>query len=344
MKRNQETGNVEGFDGPGQPAVSDGFEYRYAKGGAQFSNYWLSSDAACQDWAPWWNGANSLSTGQKIIAPIFYEAGQCHGKLVSRTNESQVINTNFLTNVERRTSSCPPTWFIVFQACYSEQNLPRTPYSVEQVAQRLASVAPDPRVWGETLERGGEIPMPNPTVTGPSQIQGPETVKQNQDGSREVSRTTYNFTTNGNQITNTSIVTTTNHFNSSNVQTGTTTTTTTPVEEEPGSTQEETPPVDTPLGPLPKLYERKYPDGLVGIWNEKKEQLKQSQLFSLPSQLLPTGVSGGSCPSWTIPLDMAGFHDWGMADLTVPCWVYDVLKAIVLIGAAILARALIFGG
>ncbi|MNR09820.1 hypothetical protein D3C85_1260410 [compost metagenome] len=95
---------------------------------------------------------------------------------------------------------------------------------------------------------------------------------------------------------------------------------------------------------MPKLYERKYPDGMVGIWTEKKAQLNQSQLFSLPGQLLPTGIAGGSCPTWNIPLDMAGFHDWGIANVSVPCWVFDVVKAIVLIGAAILARALIFGG
>lgn len=102
------------------------------------------------------------------------------------------------------------------------------PSSMDDILPYMKNVVPDNRVWGEALDKGVDFTMPNPVVTGPTVIQGPETVKQNADGTKEVSKTTYNFTTNGNQITNTTNVTTTNTYNSSNTQTGTSTTTVTP--------------------------------------------------------------------------------------------------------------------
>ncbi|KQX87687.1 hypothetical protein ASD34_15590 [Variovorax sp. Root473] len=74
--------------------------------------------------------------------------------------------------------------------------------------------------------------MPEPTVTGPSQIQGPEKSTTNPDGSRTVERTTYNFQTAGNTINNTSNVTTTTTYNTDNSVRSTSSTTTTPTEEE----------------------------------------------------------------------------------------------------------------
>lgn len=100
------------------------------------------------------------------------------------------------------------------------------PSSMDDIAPYMGGVWPDGRVAGEIIAQGGEVPLDVPTVTGPSSIQGPETTKQNGDGTKEVSRTTYNFNTAGNTITNTSNVTTTNNFNAAGAVTNTTTTTT----------------------------------------------------------------------------------------------------------------------
>ncbi|WPG38743.1 hypothetical protein [Variovorax sp. EBFNA2] len=229
------------------------------------------------------------------------------------------------------------------------------PATPQEVRDALYKNDPAPGIVDE-LSKYGNItwPLGNVKVTGPSEVKGPKSTSITQSGNKTDTTVSQDSTplsysgptvTAGNTTrTSTTTSTTTNPDGSTSTSTSTRTETTEPGTEGEPQKEEEPAPTDTPLPAVPTLYVRKYPDGLVGIWNDKKAQLNQSQLFSLPSQLLPTGVGGGSCPTWTIPLDMAGFHDWGMADLSVPCWVYDVVKAIVLIGAAILARALIFGG
>ncbi|WP_147400431.1 hypothetical protein [Acidovorax cavernicola] len=233
-----------------------------------------------------------------------------------------------------------PTWY------------PATP---QEVRDALYKNDPAPGIVDE-LSKFGNItwPLGNVKVTGPSEVKGPKSTSVTQSGSRTDTTVSQESTplsysgptvTAGNTTrTSTTTSTTTNPDGTTSTSTSTTTETTEQGTEGAPQEEPEEAPTDTALPAVPTLYTRKYPQGLVGIWNEKKSELNQSQLFTLPSQLLPTGVGGGSCPTWTIPLDMAGFHDWGMADLSVPCWVYDVVKAIVLIGAAILARALIFGG
>lgn len=106
------------------------------------------------------------------------------------------------------------------------------PSSMDDIAPYMRNVNPDPRVWGELIDKGAEMPLPNPTVSGPSQIQGPERSTTNSDGSRTVERTTYNFQTAGNTINNTSNVTTTTTYNTDNSVRSTSSTTTTPTAEE----------------------------------------------------------------------------------------------------------------
>jgi hypothetical protein len=101
---------------------------------------------------------------------------------------------------------------------------------------------------------------------------------------------------------------------------------------------------DVALPSIPTLYERKYPDGLIGIWNQKSDQIKQASAFTLASQLMPTGLTSGTCPTWPITLEFAWWASYGERDVAPPCWIWDVAKTIVIISALMLARSLIFGG
>lgn len=163
---------------------------------------------------------------------------------------------------------------------------PNIKKTIQQIIEEMAKVNPDPRVWGETIERGGTVEMPNPSVTGPNAVQGPETVRQNADGTREVSRTTYNFNTEGNKIINTSNVTTTNIYNSSNVQTGTTTTTTTPSDNSPGMT------------PEPDDACKKHPEALgcqkIDFDTPDGEIPRESKDVTFQAENV---LGGGSCPA-----------------------------------------------
>ena len=173
---------------------------------------------------------------------------------------------------------------------------------MDDIAPYMVNTVPDGRVWGEALEKGAEFPLPNPTVTGPSQIQGPEKTTTNPDGSRTVERTTYNFQTAGNTINNTSNVTTTTTYNTDNSVRNTSTTTTTPTDEE-----------RDPEDPCEK---RPNSIGCQELEDPPKTEIpKETKTITYAEE---AGIGGGSCPAdvmWS-PQSIAGtykFIDWQQA-------------------------------
>lgn len=102
---------------------------------------------------------------------------------------------------------------------------------------------------------------------------------------------------------------------------------------------------DPSMPPIPELYVRKYPQGLVGIWQDKTAALTQTSLVTVLGQMMPTGITGGTCPTWTLNLSFGpDWADMGTHEVAPPCWLWDVAKAIMIISALMLARQLIFGG
>lgn len=102
---------------------------------------------------------------------------------------------------------------------------------------------------------------------------------------------------------------------------------------------------DPDMPPIPELYTRKYPDGIVGIWQTKTAALTQTSLVTVLGQMMPTGITGGTCPTWTLNLSFGpDWADMGTHEVAPPCWLWDVAKAIMIISALMLARQLIFGG
>lgn len=209
------------------------------------------------------------------------------------------------------------------------------------------------------------IELGSPTITGPATVPGRKSTETEsvrlqpgtnvpaapgQPSDHGIKTTTKEQTTKityeGDKITTTTITNTVTNI--TNTVTNITTNEGDKVTEEtPDSPPEdppEEPPTDSPLGDVPKLYERKYPDGLVGIWNEKSEVIKQSSTFTLAAQLMPTGLTAGTCPSWSIALNFASWASFGEHDFAPPCWIWDVAKTIIIISALMLARSLIFGG
>ena len=196
----------------------------------------------------------------------------------------------------------------------------------------------------DMLNKGGTVEVDSPTITGPETGQPTTTTgtqqvtTRNPDGSTSTStvnitNTTVNhYTYNGAQVTARSVSTTTKTDGQGNT-----------TEETTGSDPEEAP-TDTPMPPIPKLYERKYPNGMEGIWDDYGAQIKQTSLFSLAGKLMPSISDGGVCPTWPLNLDLADWAAYGTHDVAPPCWIWDVAKAILIFSALLLARALIFGG
>lgn len=84
-------------------------------------------------------------------------------------------------------------------------------------------------------------------------------------------------------------------------------------------------------------WESKYPNGIKGEWEDKKDQIQQTALGTF---LQNWGIpESGSCPSWSFNLDRLGTHE-----LEPPCYIWPLIRAIFYFCTALLVRRLIFGG
>lgn len=94
----------------------------------------------------------------------------------------------------------------------------------------------------------------------------------------------------------------------------------------------------------PTLYERKYPDGIQGVWTARRSELMGSPLGALLTKFTTVPQLGNSaCPSFELPAgNVLGMSMGG--SITPPCWIWPAIKAVLIISACFLARSLIFGG
>nr|WP_199066963.1 hypothetical protein [Chromobacterium sp. ASV5] len=158
--------------------------------------------------------------------------------------------------------------------------------------------------------------------------------------------------------TTTKVTTTTNTYNfegdiiAKNSSTKTTTTTTKPdgttsTETSTTETQGEKPEPppqwsDSEMPEVKELYKQKYPDGIKGIWLKKQGELSQTA-FIRSLQTLAPSISGGTCPQFSIDTNN-GWVSAGVLVFPVPCWIFDFLRAVILLTAAFVARMIVFGG
>lgn len=191
------------------------------------------------------------------------------------------------------------------------------------------------------LKAGGSV---NPsqitsTVSGPASQPGQKTTTTGTNAAGQptttTTSTTHNYTYNNNNVTHNSVTTTTTINNVTNQVENQTTEET--ENEKPDETAN-----DSPLPGLPELYERKYPDGIVGVWTASRQRLGESPMFSIIPSLTPN-VGDGGCPVWTVALDV-GVIDFGQFDVSVPCWVWAFVRLAMIVTALFLARRLVFGG
>ena len=89
-------------------------------------------------------------------------------------------------------------------------------------------------------------------------------------------------------------------------------------------------------------YESAYPDGLVGIWQERSAALQQTPMFDFVNQF--SFQPSGSQPDMQLCLNIASYANFGCHSIEVPAAVWLFLKVCILFSAAMLCRALIFGG
>jgi len=93
------------------------------------------------------------------------------------------------------------------------------------------------------------------------------------------------------------------------------------------------------------LYEKKYQNGLPGVLTEKYNALKNTPIFGVVAQLAPANLANsGQCPTWSFSGSINSKINLGGMSLAPPCYVFDAVRAILLITSLLLARRLIFGG
>jgi hypothetical protein len=95
--------------------------------------------------------------------------------------------------------------------------------------------------------------------------------------------------------------------------------------------------------PVPgTLYVPRYPDGLAGVWTAKRAEFEASPGLAWVHGLVPS-VGDGGCPQISFGQgSVLGLQVGGTFD--VPCSVFTFIRAVMLLSALFLARALIFGG
>lgn len=230
------------------------------------------------------------------------------------------------------------------------------PADYSDFSQRLSGVPVSTALINSLLDAGYTFPLDGQTVTGPATVSAPPvsnsstTINNAGDSitttntTNTVSNQTYNNSPSPSVTSSTTTTTTTNvHNNTTNTNISNTTSTENKPDKDP-SPEEDLSFSDSSLPELPKLYERSYPDGMSGVWDEKIAGIKAAPLFSLVGKLMPDLGSTGSCPSWPLPLEFASWASFGTHDVAPPCWVWDFGKTIIIISSLLLARALIFGG
>ncbi|MCQ4289544.1 hypothetical protein NA647_19230 [Pseudomonas stutzeri] len=99
---------------------------------------------------------------------------------------------------------------------------------------------------------------------------------------------------------------------------------------------------DSPFPEVEPFYEQKYPDGLEGVWNTRSAEFQDSAFMDFLGSFVPS--FSGSCPAWSMNMNIASWANFGIHHFQTLCWVFDFIKVVLLVSAAFLCRALMFGG
>lgn len=219
-----------------------------------------------------------------------------------------------------------------------------TPAEIDAAASAAAGADPVAAAQG-AAQAPWDLPADTPAeITTPGPVQTPGKTSTQTDANGNVTtNTTYQnitFNTSGDTITNNTFTTTVNNVTTTavnGVQQSTTTAPADPLKDDPPTFSDPTFPV------IGKLYERKYPDGLIGVWNDHKEALLQSSFIQSINGMFNLQAAG-SCPSWIINGNIASWANFGSFDVSPPCWLWSAMALVILTTAAFTSRAIIFGG
>ena len=275
-------------------------------------------------------GLGAYRHGQSSCTPgMFVVAGECTDKKPYKVMTEQELFDALASQSGWPTSSALA---LAGMLSYPDTRKILTPYPDNGV-----TLVGQPSVQGKTSTNTEPVQL----VPGTNTV-APPGATQTQAGTRTTTTTsTHPLAYAGNSVTYSTVNNTTTNI--TNNTTNVTTAESEKTEKVEDDSDEQTP-SDAPLPDLPKLYEKKYPDGLPGVWDTRIQEIKGSGLFSLAGQLMPTSLNGGTCPSFNIDLSIGVWADYGTHEVPIPCSIWDTCKYILLFLTVASARRLIFGG
>lgn len=315
--------------------------------------------AACTNWARKYGSPNTVVTSYHDNACIGTWDGHPQPGVVQIPVQTGICVSGYVSNG----TACVP------DPAKSDPNDPKNwlPASYPDIAaawNRSAAMNPDgiPDFWRQMTPEEQAQASANAQAQ-PTKINGSDTVsdpavetstqtKTKPDGTTEECKTTKSVTVqarpnNGDGAKDSPLNYKTTTATTTVCPDGTTTTTT---DQDTGNTgsgggkkedPKPDPVTDTPLGDLPKLYESRYPDGMVGVWKASKPNVQTTPFFQAIASMFPS-FGGGTCPAFSLNLNVMPHGMFGVRTIDVSCSVFQVVGLIMLATAAFTARKILF--
>ncbi|UCO99573.1 hypothetical protein LF844_07120 [Metapseudomonas lalkuanensis] len=191
-----------------------------------------------------------------------------------------------------------------------------------------------------------------PSISGPASVVGPTSTTSGTytrpDGTTGTTSTTtqtnYNIRYGDNYFDYDTSVTTTTTKDGQQVSEETTTDQGTPEEtpSEEDEPEEQYSFQDAEFPRVDPFYEQKYPDGLEGVWNQRKQDFDNSAFLAFLRSFIPS--FSGTCPSWAMSFDLQAMGNFSSHGFNVGCYVFDFIGVVILVTALFTARMVTFGG
>jgi hypothetical protein len=290
-----------------------------------------------------WDGQTwaAIATGSPSCVESFPTVWDCSGAGVRITRNGQIQTSQLFSQrlFPSNQQVCPDGTTPVGTKCSTPQ-AQWQPSTEEQVADAIAPVLPAPASLPD-LVRDLTKSIDLAPFTQPQALEGPAKVDlaprvNTETSPAGVTTTTtitpsYALTYGGDTITYNYYETTQKSDGSTKVED----------KEDPKPEPEVVPPGNPSFAAVPKLYERKYPDGFAGVWADKSAALQSTGIFSLLGSFVPSFGDGG-CPLFSVGVPtMTGYT---VMPIDVPCYVWGAVKAFILLTALFACRRIIFGG
>ncbi|WP_342245292.1 hypothetical protein [Pseudomonas sp. OTU5201] len=216
---------------------------------------------------------------------------------------------------------------------------------IRDLMRESCAQSPSPGACLESLQEGG------PQLSGPASVQGPKEVTTGTytrpDGTTGTTKTetstTYNIKYGPTYIDITNNKTVTTYKDDQKVGEETSTDGEEVTEEVPQEENEQDYSFqDATFPEVEPFYEQQYPDGLNGVWNQRKQDFDNSAFLAFLRSFIPS--FSGSCPAWAMSFDLRAFGNFSSHGFNVGCYVFDFIGVVILVTALFTARMVTFGG